>query len=110
MKELPKSINKKTYVHNQFLGEMVQFGISGLIVLLVVMAGLVFYSFKSRSYLLQMLLFVYILFMLVEEPLYVQPGITRFIVFFALFAAIGETNAERKYVDLRQWFSKRKSS
>mgnify|MGYP003605352184 CR=1 FL=1 len=110
MKDIPKSINKKTYVHNQFLGETVQFGISGFVVLLVVVSGLVFYSFKSRSYLLQMLLFVYILFMLVEEPLYVQPGITRFIVFFSLFVAVGEANADRKYVDLRQWFSKRKPS
>ena len=55
-------------------------------------------------------MFVYILFMLVEEPLYVQPGITRFIVFFSLFVAVGEANADRKYVDLRQWFSKRKQS
>ena len=110
MKDIPKSINKKTYVHNQFLGETVQFGISGFVVLLVVVSGLVFYSFKSRSYLLQMLLFVYILFMLVEEPLYVQPGITRFIVFFSLFVAVGEANAVRKCLDLRQWFSKRKPS
>ncbi len=110
MNELPKSINKKTYVHNQFLGEMVQFGVTGLIVLLVVVGGLVFYSFKSRSYLLQLFLFVYFLFMLVEEPLYVQPGITRFIVFFSLFTAVGEANNCRRYVDLRQWFSKSKPS
>lgn len=110
MEELPDANNIKSYVHNQFLGEMVQFGIIGLIILLVVLSGLVYHSIKTRSYLLQLLLFVYILFMMIEEPFYVQPGISRFIVFYALFVAISESNTERKCLDLRQWFSKRNSS
>lgn len=108
--ELPKVSDKKTYVHNQFLGEMVQFGITGLVVLLVVLGGLVFYSIKTRSYLLQLLMFIYILFMLIEEPFYVQPGISRFIVFFALFVAISETETVKKHIDLRQWLAKSKPS
>ncbi|NLO70759.1 MAG: hypothetical protein GX102_07465, partial [Porphyromonadaceae bacterium] len=108
--KLPVVSEKKTYVHNQFLGEMVQFGVTGLVVLLVVISGLVYYSIKARSYLLQLLMFVYFLLMLIEEPFYVQPGISRFIVFFALFVAIAETDSERKYIDLRQWFSKSKAS
>ena len=110
MEELTDANNIKTYVHNQFLGEMVQFGIIGLVVLLIVLSGLVYHYIKTRSYLLELLLFVYILFMMIEEPFYVQPGISRFIVFYALFVAIGESNSERKYLDLRQWFSKRNSS
>ncbi len=106
MKDLPSAHKVKTYVHNQFLGEMVQFGITGLVVLIIVLIGLVYYSLKTRNYLLQMLMFVYILFMLIEEPFYVQPGISRFIVFFALFVAIGESTTDRKYIDLRQRFSK----
>lgn len=110
MKDLPDAYNEKTYVHNQFLGEMVQFGIVGLIVLIIVLSGLVYHSIKTRSYLLQLLLFMYILFMMIEEPWYVQPGISRFIVFYALFVAIGEVNENRKHLDLRQLFSKSKSS
>jgi hypothetical protein len=82
----------KTYTHNQLLGTMVQFGVIGAIVLLLMMIGLLWYSFRSRNYLLQMYIFLYIIFMLIEEPLYVQEGITRFMVFLTFFIHLNNSD------------------
>ena len=95
-----------TYTHNQFLGDMVQFGIPGLLPLLIMLGGLVWYAFKSRSYLLQLYMLIYLLFMLIEEPLYAQEGITRFMVFLCLFVHISECDKPVKVHRLRNLFSK----
>jgi O-antigen ligase len=96
------------YSHNQFLGEMVQFGIVGLIVLSTLLIGLIYYSFKTRNYLLQMLMLLYILFMMIEEPLYAQEGIMRFMVFLTFFIAVGKSEKNRKSFSLNNIFSKTK--
>lgn len=96
-----------TYTHNQFLGDMVQFGIPGLIVLLILLSALTWYAIKSRSYLLQLFMLVYILFMFIEEPLYVQEGITRFMVYLCFFIQIRETDKPFGKFSLRNLFSKR---
>ena len=95
-----------TYTHNQFLGDMVQFGIPGLLSLLIMLGGLVWYAFKSRSYLLQLYMLIYLLFMLIEEPLYAQEGITRFMAFLCLFVHISECDKPVKVHRLRNLFSK----
>ena len=95
-----------TYTHNQFLGDMVQFGIPGLLPLLIMLGGLVWYAFKSRSYLLQLYMLIYLLFMLIEEPLYAQEGITRFMAFLCLFVHISECDKPVKVHRLRNLFSK----
>jgi len=78
------------YVHNQFLGDMVQFGIWGLLVLLAMLVAIAYYAIKNRSYLLQMMLLITVLFMMIEEPLYTQVGIIRFTVFLVFFVAISK--------------------
>jgi len=100
----------KTYVHNQLLGNMIQFGIAGAIVLLVFVVGLFWYAFKTRNFLLQMLMLLYFLFMFIEEPLYVQEGITRFMLFFGLFIHIAESEHHKKEYGLFDWFAKSQSS
>ena len=85
---------------------MVQFGIPGLLPLLILLAGLVWYAFKSRSYLLQLYMLIYLLFMLIEEPLYAQEGITRFMAFLCLFIHISECDKPVKVHRLRNLFSK----
>ncbi|MDR0763112.1 MAG: O-antigen ligase family protein [Bacteroidales bacterium] len=75
-------------VHNQFLGDTVQYGIVGFIVLLTLLVGILFYGIKWRSYPLQMFIFVLILYMMIDEPLYVQTGITRVTIFFVFFVAL----------------------
>lgn len=96
------------YSHNQFLGDMVQFGIIGLIVLLTVLISLIYYSFKTRNYLLQMLMLLYILFMMIEEPFYTQEGIMRFMVFLTFFIAVKKSEKNRKSFSLNNTFSKKK--
>lgn len=84
------------YVHNQFFGNMIQFGIWGLVILVVLLAGILGLAIRKRSYLLQMFLLIMFLFMLIEEPLYIQAGITRFTVFLTFFVAICDSNSLRK--------------
>ena len=109
MKDVTRPITAPpvTYTHNQFLGDMVQFGIPGLIVLLVLLAGLFCYSIKRRNYLLQMFMLIYLIFMFIEEPLYVQEGITRFTIFLCFFIALIEAENPRRSIDLRNWLTKR---
>lgn len=100
MKNTVPPVEKKiVYAHNQFIGDMVQFGIWGLIVLMVFLYSIIHYSIKERSYLLQMFISVTILFMMIEEPLYTQEGITRFTVFLVFFLAISDSKKERKHID-----------
>lgn len=96
--------NIKSYTHNQFMGNMVQFGIWGLIALIILLAGLGRYAIKQKSYLLQMFLCVVILFMLIEEPLYTQIGVTRFTVFLSFFVAISQGKNDNYLI----WQSKSK--
>ena len=99
---VPPIDNIKTYTHNQFLGNMVQFGIWGLIVLLSMLFALIRYAIKSASYLLQMFLLVIILFMMIEEPLYGQKGFTIFTVFLTYFIAFCEIDNPKKVFDLNK--------
>jgi len=99
---LPKTVypnnsqGRITYVHNQFLGDMVQYGIWGLLALLLMLGTIMYYAVKNRSYLLQMMVCFLILFMMIEEPLYVLVGITPTLVFLIFFAAIGESTKKPK--------------
>ncbi|HHT23656.1 MAG TPA: O-antigen ligase family protein [Bacteroidales bacterium] len=93
---LPPIGRDKTYTHNQLLGNMVQYGIWGALVLIVFLVALIRYAVKTRSYLLQMFLLTIILFMMIEEPLYGQKGFTIFTVFLTFFIAVGESDKPRK--------------
>jgi O-antigen ligase len=100
---LPKILNKKCYVHNQLLGDMVQFGIWGGLALLALFFGIIFYAIKKRSYPLLMFILTMILFMQIEEPLYRQAGITRFSVFLVYFVALAQSKEKVKFFDLYGW-------
>ncbi|MDR1739431.1 MAG: O-antigen ligase family protein [Bacteroidales bacterium] len=76
------------YVHNQFLGDTMQYGISGLIMLFILLCGILFYAIKWQSYPLLMLLLVLSFYMMIEEPLYAQGGITRVTAFLVFFVAL----------------------
>jgi hypothetical protein len=84
------------YVHNQFFGDMVQFGIWGLIALLTMLFAIIYYAVKKRSYLLQMTMSIIFLFMMIEEPLYALVGIVRFFAFLVFFTAISEAGTVKK--------------
>ncbi|MCL2414034.1 MAG: O-antigen ligase family protein [Bacteroidales bacterium] len=78
-----------THAHNQFLDDTIQFGILGLIVLVAMLAAIVCYAIKNRSYLLQMWLCVMLLFMWIEAGMFFT--ILTFILFFTAI-----TEAERR--------------
>jgi len=79
------------YSHNQFLGDMIQFGIWGLIALVAMLGAIAYYAIRNRSYLLQMMMFIVVLFMMIEEPLYVLHGTIRLVSFLVFFTAISES-------------------
>ncbi len=88
------------YSHNQFLGDMVQFGIWGPLMLLILLSGLIYFSIQKRNFLLQQLLLLYTLIMMIEEPFYIQEGIMRFMLFFCVFLAVGLSGRERKSISI----------
>lgn len=94
---LPKRevILPKTFTHNQYLGDMVQFGIWGLVGLTAILLTLGVYAFRQQDYLLQTFLAFYMLFMTIDEPLYVQEGITRFLVLLTFFVALTHSNRQK---------------
>ncbi|MDR1544612.1 MAG: O-antigen ligase family protein [Prevotellaceae bacterium] len=101
MKEtLPKVPNGKYYVHNQLLGNMLQFGVWGGIVLVILILGIIFYAIKKRSFPLLAFILTIILFMQIEEPLYGQTGITQFCLFLTYFVAISQSGEKIKFFDL----------
>jgi hypothetical protein len=87
---LPLIDNKKSHTHNQFLGEMVQFGVWGLIVLVTMLITLFHYAFKMKSYPFLTFLSICFIYMLIEEPLTGQSGITRMMVFLTFFVHLIE--------------------
>lgn len=88
------------YSHNQFLGDMVQFGIWGPLMLFILLSGLIYYSIQKRNFLLQQLLLLYTLIMMIEEPFYIQEGIMRFMLFFCVFLSVGLSVGERKSISI----------
>jgi len=82
-----------THVHNQFLGNMVQFGVWGLIALIVMLAAIAYYAVKNRSYLLLTFLCFMLVFMMIEENEYI-----KMLVFITFFTAISESEKSNKKI------------
>jgi hypothetical protein len=95
--DLPHAIEPR-HTHNQFLGDMVEYGIWGLLALTSMLCAFARYAVKKRSYLLQMLLCVTVLLMFVDEPLYIQEGVTRFTVFLIFFVAVSESSSDEENI------------
>jgi len=78
------------HVHNQFLGNMVEYGIWGLIIQVALLAAIAYYAIKNRSYLLQTLFCFILCFMMVEEGEFIL-----FLTFIMFFTAISESEKRR---------------
>jgi O-antigen ligase len=87
----PHSTIEISHVHNQFLGNMVQFGIWGLIALIAMYAAIAYYAVKNRSYLLLTFLAFIFLFMWIEEGEFVL-----ILIFTLFFTAITEAVRQHK--------------
>lgn len=90
-----------SYVHNQFLGNMVEYGIWGFLILFVLLFFWFRHSFKTQDYLLQTFLCVILVFMMIEEPFSGQAGITRVVLFFCFFVAFNDSEKQIPYCRLK---------
>ena len=86
------------HAHNQFLGDMVQFGIWGLLALLAMLTAIGYHAIKKRSYLLQMFLCIVVLLMMIDEPLYISYATIRFVTFLVFFTAIAEGRSKSEKI------------
>lgn len=64
--------------HNQFVGDLMQTGVFGLTVVVVLVAFVFFSAVKRRNWLLLMVWLIFILLMLIEMPLIYEKGIFYF--------------------------------
>ena len=71
-------------VHNQFLETTMQFGISGLLVLLTIFIWPFIYAVKNRNILLILFLIVNVLFFSFECALNAQAGVFYFVLIYSL--------------------------
>jgi len=73
--ETPYSFNQ---FHNQYLEDMVQFGVFGILTLLVLLGWILWVGIREKNFLLLSFLAIYILFFWTESTLFIAKGITPF--------------------------------
>lgn len=74
--------------HNQFVGDLMQTGVLGLILILFIMGFLFYSSIKHRNWLLMINSFMFLCLMNIEMPLMYINGIFTFALIFSLLTKI----------------------
>ena len=74
-----------THAHNQFIGDFMQTGIIGFLLIVSILICLVYFSFKNKNWLLLSFFVLYLIFMLIEMPLYFKNSGIIFVLFALLF-------------------------
>jgi O-antigen ligase len=82
--ETPYSFNQ---FHNQYLENMVQFGIPGILILLLLFGWMLYLSIRYKDYLLLSLLTIYVLFFWTESALFTFKGIVPFTFWLCFLVA-----------------------
>jgi O-antigen ligase len=77
--EKPYSFNQ---FHNQYLEDTVQFGITGILILLLLFGWLLWIGIREKNFLLLSLLVIYIFFCWTETVFFVAKGVTPFTFWF----------------------------
>ena len=67
------------YPSNQFLGDLMQTGIFGLIILTGMLSFITYYCIKQRNWILYCLIVSFLIFMLIEMPFFLLKGTTLFV-------------------------------
>lgn len=70
--------------HHQFIGDLMQTGIVGLLLIIAIMSTLAYNVVKQRSWILGMFWIISFILMQIEMPFYLHKGV----VFFCLFACL----------------------
>ena len=73
-----------SYPHNQYLGEVMHFGIIGAMALFGTLVYLLVLAFRKKDFLLQSLLFIAFIFMFTEMPFDSHKGINFFLFFISV--------------------------
>ena len=72
---LEQPINQFDYFHNQYLDQLVQFGLLGFLVLGFSLIYSIYFAIRNKDFLLFLLFAMYLLFMFVESPFSSLKGI-----------------------------------
>jgi hypothetical protein len=83
------------HAHNQFLGDFVQTGIIGGILIFSITIFLIYFSIKNKNWLLFGFFILFLILMQVEMPLVIAKGISIFVLFICLLTSynINEKNS-----------------
>lgn len=76
--------------HNQFIGDLMQTGVFGLVTIIFIVAYLLFSSFKYRNWLLLVYSVLFLLLMNIEMPLIYEKGIFYFALINSLLFKMNE--------------------
>ncbi|TQD40760.1 O-antigen ligase family protein [Haloflavibacter putidus] len=82
----------KYNAHNQYLQNLMENGVIGLLIIFSILASVLYFSFKHDLIYLQYISFIFILFFVTESVLERQLGITTFLAFVSLFIAAKNEN------------------
>lgn len=91
---VPLQISKEGFVHfhphNQFLGDLMQTGVLGILTIFLILGTVFFYGFKQKNWLLLMNGFFMLLVMNIEMPLMYINGIFLFALIFSFLTNRGK--------------------
>ena len=90
----PMFDNISFYPHNQFLGDWMQSGIIGLVLLCTMMVSLLYESIRQRSFIAFLYLVVVLIIMQIEMPFHILSG-TTIIAFLSCFFLCRQVPKER---------------
>lgn len=84
------------YTHNQFLGNMVQYGLWGPIALVTLLISITINALQTKNFILMLFITVTILFLWIEEPLTRLDGTIRFVVFLSFILQLHNSEKQIK--------------
>ena len=87
--ETPYQFNQ---FHNQYLEDLVQFGIPGILILLVLFGWMLWIGISEKNYLLLSFLTIYVLFCWTESALFVAKGVAPFTFWLCFLMTNRENN------------------
>ena len=93
--ETPHQFNQ---FHNQYLEDMVQFGVFGILILLVLFGWLLWIGIHEKNYVLLSLFVIYVLFCWTETVLFVAKGVMPF-TFWLCFLIANRANFAPSKID-----------
>lgn len=82
--------------HNQYLEDVVQFGIPGILILLTLIAWVLWLGIQNKDYLLLSFLAIYVIFFWTESALYNSKGVVPFAFWLCFLVATQKTRLSKE--------------